>query len=102
MKIIGYIVSTIAIATYSALMGGWALSTLWSWFIVKTFDAPPLGIASAIGLSLVVHYMTIHPKPKTEEEAERKYWEDLLFAAVVATFKPLVTLSIGAIVKLWM
>lgn len=32
---------------------GWAISTLWNWFIAP-LDAPRLGIVSAIGLSMAV------------------------------------------------
>lgn len=43
---------------YGAMMNGWALSKLWSWFIVSTFALPALTIPAAIGVALVVNYLT--------------------------------------------
>ena len=99
MKIIGYISTTILLVVYSAMLNGWALSKLWSWFIVKTFGLPPLTIPAAIGLASIVTYMTMKLDDKKSED---KYWETLLKGAVVSTVKPLFALGFGAIVKLWL
>lgn len=99
MKIIGYISTTIVIMVYAAMMNGWALSKLWSWFIVTTFGLPALTIPAAIGLAMVVSYLTTKLDDKKSED---KYWETLVKGAVIATIKPLFALGFGAIVKLWL
>ena len=45
--------------TVAPIMNGFAISTLWGWFIVPMFGLPALSIPYAIGLSLIVSYMTI-------------------------------------------
>lgn len=99
MKAIGYICITVFIAVYSSILNGWALSKLWLWFIVSTFDIRALSIPQAIGLSLVIAYLA-HQHSSTEKKEE--YWKQLLELFKLATFKPLFALAFGAIVKLWL
>lgn len=41
-----------------ALWSGYVLSVLWAWFIVPTFEARPLAVLPAIGVAIVVGYLT--------------------------------------------
>jgi hypothetical protein len=100
MKIIGYITATIFLLIYGALMNGWALSKLWLWFIVPTFDLPPISIPAAIGMAIVVGYMSKTIKPT--KPGEKTYGEALLEDFGVSTFKPLFALLIGSIVRLYL
>jgi putative Mn2+ efflux pump MntP len=99
MKIIGYISTTIILMVYAAMLNGWALAKLWSWFIVQTFNLPVLSIPAAIGLSMVVGYLTHQMSDKKNED---EYWETLVKGGVAATVKPIFALLFGAIVKLWL
>ena len=47
-----------ALIAFSAMWRGYVLSVLWAWFIVPTFGAPELSIPFAIGLALVVGFLT--------------------------------------------
>lgn len=98
MKTIGYIVSTLVIGTWSTIISGWAITKLWAWFMVTTFGLPHLTIPAAIGLALMIGYFQALPKNDPDE----KYREVLLKRIIVGTFKPLVYVGIGAIVKAWM
>lgn len=42
----------------SLLVYGYVLSHLWDWFVVPLFGLPALGMAAAIGLSMVTTYMS--------------------------------------------
>ena len=99
MKIIGYISTRIILMVYAAMINGWALAKLWSWFIVTTFGLPALSIPAAIGLAMVVSYLTQHLDDKKSEDS---YWDILVKGAVAATLKPLFALLFGAIVKVWL
>ena len=99
MKIIGYIATTIILMVYVSMINGWALAKLWSWFMVQTFDLPVLSIPEAIGLSLVVSYLTHQTSANKTEE---KYWEILVRGGVTTTAKAIFALLFGAIVKLWL
>lgn len=99
MKVIGYITTTAILMVYAAMLNGWALAKLWSWFIVGTFGLPALSIPAAIGLSMVVSYLTHQMSDKKNEDA---YWKILVKGWVAATIKPIFALLFGAIVKLWL
>src|SRR6185312_14883195 len=48
----------LALLPFTALLNGYALSMLWQWFVVSTFEARPLSILPAIGISMVVSFLT--------------------------------------------
>lgn len=99
MKIIGCIVATIVLWAYAALLNGWAIQKLWAWFIVTTFGAPALSIPAAIGLGLLVSYLTQEVK---SEKPKEKYLETLSKGLVLSTVKPLVCVGVGSVVRLWL
>lgn len=71
---------------------GYVLSKLWAWFIVTKFNAPPIGIASAIALSLFVGFLLPHQKLKTDG----KPFSDLFSEAIaMAIFRPAMALLFG-------
>lgn len=82
-----------------AIWSGYVLSKLWLWFVVTTFEIAPLSIPAAIGVSLVVRYLTYSAPvvDKTKSSADR------LFEAVIYAFiTPLFALVVGSIVNLFM
>lgn len=100
MVFIGYAATTVILMALSACWSGYALSVLWSWFFVPTFSLPVISIPAAIGIAIVVGYMT-----KQDQEAKtdgESFGEVLVKASVRAAIKPAVALSIGALVRLWM
>jgi hypothetical protein len=101
MKLLGYITATIITMIYAAMLNGWALSLLWAWFIIPTFELPKLSIPAAIGLSMVVAYLTYQVRNNKDEEKE-KYWESLVRGGLTTTTKALFALLFGAVVKMWM
>jgi hypothetical protein len=50
---------TLSIVEY--FLNAYVLTVLWSWFIVSTFHLPALTIYAAMGLTLVVAYLTKQP-----------------------------------------
>ena len=102
MKAIGYFAVFICGSVVNHIVNGWALTLLWAWFVVATFDVRPLSIPAAIGLSLVVGYLTYQFKPDTKEDKEKSFGHRLAEAWVIGVTKPLFALLIGVIVKQWM
>jgi len=98
MKVIGYITSTVIIGIWTTILSGWAITKLWSWFMVTTFNLPILTIPTAIGLCLMLQYFQHTPK----QEKDKEFYEILLEGLVVGTFKPLLYLGIGSIIRFWM
>ena len=96
MKAIGIVTSAIIVIFYGAAMDGWALTKLWAWFVVPVFSLPALNIPQAIGIALLVGYLTTSIS-KTEKEDE--FGLLLAKAIAIATFKPLLALGCGAVVR---
>lgn len=98
MKVIGHSVSFVAIIFMSTLWSGYALSVLWSWFVAGTFGLPQLTINAAIGLAIIVGYMT---RTVDNEKSDRSATEVLVRCAIIGTLKPAFALGTGWIVRLF-
>jgi len=101
MKAIGQTVAVIGLAALSAILSGYVLSILWGWFFVPVFQAPLLNIPSAIGLALIVVYLT-HQDNSDLSDDRKEFSDVLLQGCIKATIKPATTLFIGWVVAFWM
>jgi hypothetical protein len=99
MKAIGYTATIIGLMFFSAIFSGYALSVLWDWFVVPYFGVAAISIPLAIGLALIVQYLT-HQEQKTEPGKDVA--SILIEGFVRAIFKPLFALAFGWIVTLWL
>ena len=71
---IGKVIAGAVILLFGILLGGIVVRDLWSWFFVTSFGLPELSIASAIGISLMVGWLT----KNIEETKKEEFWESLL------------------------
>jgi hypothetical protein len=85
LKLLGWM----ALIASTAVWRGYVLSILWVWFIVRAFDAPPLSIPLAIGVSLIASFLT-------HQWTTEKRKTSLIVS--MAIFGPAMTLLIGWIV----
>lgn len=81
------------------MWSGFALSKLWAWFLVPAFGVPPLSIPAAIGLALVVSYMT-YQDTNADEDKDTK--ERVIKGALTLALKPAMALGFGWVVAQWM
>jgi len=95
MKALGAIFGLVVLVVVSAIFNGYVLSLLWGWFVVPVFSLPKLPVTSAIGLSLVVGYLT-HQVP---EEKTRPFGEMMSRAIALAALKPSLALLFGWILR---
>ncbi len=86
--------------TAAAVMvwSGYVLSLLWGWFLVPTFGFPVLSIPAAIGLALIVRYLTAHKTDVTKDKTK----DERIAEWGVAFLWPALALLVGWIVKHWM
>lgn len=88
------------VVALSAIINGWVLSILWGWFIVPVFNIPAISVEQAIGLAMVVSYLTyqhINADSKRKSKGESTVE---LFVALLA--RPLITLLFGYILHLFL
>lgn len=81
-----------------SVANGWALSILWGWFIVPIFGLPELSIPAAIGIAMIVNYMTYQEPGHADDRTS----DDKVKAFIVLCLRPLFAVFIGFIVKLFM
>lgn len=66
---LGGLVAIVVLLVVGSLMNGWALSTLWGWFIVPLFDVPSLSITQAIGIAIVAStFRAVNTKQQDDED----------------------------------
>jgi hypothetical protein len=92
-----FLYTIITLAVLAALAGllieyGWAVSTLWGWFIVP-LGGREISIPLAIGIGLTLGALRFS---KTKKEDDNLGWHEKLIAPVVG---PLVAVGLGWIVK---
>ena len=84
---------------FGALWSGFVLSILWGWFIVPTFEIRPLGVLPAIGVSMVVGYLT---KQEAATKDERGTTERVAYLFGHMFIYPLFALVFGWILHSFM
>lgn len=92
---LGFIIALLMIPLTVAL-NGWALSILWSWFVVPIFGLPALSLASALGLSIVVSFMT-HQDVDCEQP-DRSMSATWSRVVAITVGRPLLALLMGWII----
>jgi hypothetical protein len=76
------------------ILRGWVLSILWAWFIATQFGIQEIQIVHAIGLSLIITYLT-----KTPSTSVNFRDVDMYIGIIIL---PFIVLGMGWIVKLFM
>jgi flagellar biosynthesis protein FliQ len=84
-----YVLGTLAVPLLTILRG-FVLKQLWAWFAVPQFHVAPLTIPVALGISLLVGYLTANTSPKHETYS---FVEQLVISIIAA----ILALAFGAI-----
>ncbi len=100
LAVLGGIVGVGILMVGSSIFNGYALSVLWGWFVVPVFGAPALGIVPAIGIAMVVSYLTYQTHDCKKEE--KSFGKTIAEGTVIAILKPSFALLFGWIVHLFM
>lgn len=82
------------------IVNGWALMTLWGWFIVPVFELPPLTTVQAIGVAMVISFLT---KRHDLSEQRKRSTSEMISLLIGSSFLlPVVTVVIGFVVHQFM
>ncbi len=84
----------IAMVVVAYLLNGVALKLLWGWFMVPTLGLPVISLVQAIGIGIVIGFLTQQHIPR-DEDAKK----ELLFFEVLS---PVLAIAVGWIVHLFM
>lgn len=82
-----------------AIIGGYVLVKLWSWFAVPTFGVPQISIVPAIGIGILVSYLTHQNIPS---QKDREISEVIVATLGETIFYPAVVLFVGWVVSQFM
>ena len=87
------LIGVLGVLTLMIIWQGYVLSILWDWFIAPDFHITALGLAEAIGLTLIINYLT------KSVDTDKKYeLSDLGRKVFSSITMPLVALGIGWVV----
>lgn len=96
---LGWIVAWVSTTIVSVFMDGWALSTIWNWFMPTIFHLVTLTIMQAVGVAMVFSLFTRTNKIDTDKSKEKKssleVWIETTFISV---FTPLFSVGIAWVV----
>jgi hypothetical protein len=95
METFGKLVLALIGMVISTTFRGFVLSILWGWFMVPIFNVPTLSIAPAIGLSLIVGFLTVS---LPNENSENSFSYAIIYSLGFSAF----SLLIGYVVTLFM
>ena len=98
----GVIAWMVIMIPLSTVLSGWVLTHLWLWFVVPVFNLPVLPIAPAIGLSLIVSYMTDHNCETDSNKENDSVLTVLISGTLRVLSKPILAYIFGAIVHEFM
>ena len=98
MSALGIVVFATTSIVGLTLLRGLVLQALWTWFAVETFAAPPVTLVQAIGLSLLVSFLTYQWDARQERDPNETPFEGALAAALAGLFLSGFAYLFGAIV----
>ena len=93
---LGVWIFTIVLLIAASILNGWALTKLWAWFVVPIFDLPYLRIVEAIGLAMIVSFLT--GTRKGTEDSNKAALEVHISSTIYAIGYPLLAVFFGWIV----
>jgi hypothetical protein len=94
MTFILWVIPTLILAT---IWRGYILSILWAWFIVVGFGLPAMSIPLAIGVSMIVSFLTYqHSKEDVPQKDIVDTWVKIFINSFIY---PTILLGVGYIVK---
>ena len=100
LTVLAAFVGLLGLLAVTALWRGYVLTVLWGWFVVPTFGLAALALVPAIGVSLIVSFMTHQVDQSKEQEGSPSGRTARSVAQALLT--PALALGIGAVVSHFM
>lgn len=100
MVAIGVVVGILCLTALSAMWKGYVLTVLWAWFVTPIFGLPLLALAPAIGLSLVVSFLTYQHGVAQDDKGD--FSDRMAKGVAMGLLWPAMALCIGLVVSQFM
>ena len=100
MIAIGVVCGVIVMLAFSSIWKGYVLTLLWLWFVAPLFGLPFLTLGSAVGLSLVVTFLTYQHGLAKDEEG--KLAVQMINGVTSSFLFPAIALGLGWLVHKFM
>jgi hypothetical protein len=85
----------------SAAIQAFVATYLWAWFIVPTFGLPPLGLVTAMGISLLISLL-FRSRPEEDDDDVAATFERSVKRVMISVIYSVVTLGVGFLYQLFM
>ena len=89
LAVLGLLLGVAGLIVVSSLLNGYVLSVVWGWFFVPVLNLPPISVLQAIGIAMVVSFLTYHDSGKKSSEQETATLVAMIFV------RPFITLFFG-------
>lgn len=99
LELVGKFAVSMTLVFLGFLMRGWVASHLWNWFIAAPFNAPILGVWSAVGFGTVVSIFTIDFS-KTLKQDDKEWGASALRSLSIIGLAYPVMLGMGYLIHL--
>jgi len=99
LMVLGALVLIPLVITISSIINGYVFSTLWGWFIIPIFGLTALSIPQAIGISMIVSFLTYQFQPSNKQNTKEDDQKDMITRILHLVLYPITVLAVGYIVK---
>lgn len=83
-----------ALIIVAYLLDGLALKMLWGWFLVPVFGLPTISLTQAIGVGIVIGFLTQQHIPRDEKQRREMF--------IYTVIAPVTAVAVGWVVHLFM
>lgn len=98
MAVLGLIFFSLGSMVGLTIIRGLVLQALWGWFIVTTFALPDLALVQALGLSLVVSFLTMQLENDDPDNDTRSASEKALAGVFIGLLFYGIVFVMGAVI----
>jgi hypothetical protein len=96
---LGITVSLLAVLVVGTLMSGWALATIWNWFIPPIFGLTSLTVWQAIGVGMVLELFTgVRTKSDSSDNKNKTYMKVLYESLIKVILTPVLSVGVAWII----
>jgi hypothetical protein len=99
MEYFGRIISMIILLAVTVIIAAYVFSKLWLWFIVPVFEVNSLRLVEAIGIFILIIFVTAKRGKDLEED---DYWKDFINKVKFSVTFSFLSLLLGYITKLFL